>query len=139
MGLDEINIWLSESIADPVQVDAAFQVLGWVKKRDLSSSIQGGEVAIAFPWLPGSDGWLAVSPLDSTVIVRFDRLRIDPPFGRPARNRLMKRIDHEGFVQRGDSGTFALVRLADLQEELELKALIWRLDQIYELAETAKH
>jgi hypothetical protein len=100
MASEAIEAWLSESLDDNEGLKRALAIVDWAAYSGLVTSIQGGEVAVGFPWLAGSDGWLAVSALDSSANVRFDQLKTDPRFGRGGCDRLMRRIDHEGFVKK---------------------------------------
>ena len=135
---DEIGAWLDATLDNSMLRSLALQVVEWADGRGLAHWIRGDEVTVAFPWLRGSDGWLTIAPLDTAVIVRFDKLKGSAPFDRKSLNRLLKRIGHEGFVRRESGALFARAALEDLKDELELKALLWRLNMVHELAENAK-
>jgi hypothetical protein len=135
---EETSGWLDGVLEAPALRQLALGIVHWADANGVVHRLVGDEIAFAFPWLPASEGWLTVAPLDGTVIVRFARLNGYPPFGREAMSRLIKRINHEGFVKRSSGGVFARVPLTSLKDELELKALLWRLDMILELAENSK-
>src|SRR3954451_17662914 len=112
----EIEQWLDPRLTDSAGLQPAREIVEWAERNELPVWVRGAEIATTIPSLPGSDAWLAVSPHDALHIVGLGRRMRRPRFAPAARGRLLKRIDHEGFVQKSDGGSFALFRLAELAD-----------------------